>query len=103
MVMGTDLVLGGGYSMAGFAASLVPFFLVSNLLLLNQFPDIEADRAGGRKNFLIVHGIRAGAIIYTLFIAGTYISAIIAVVVQILPPLSLLALLTVLPAVRACI
>ena len=103
MVMGTDAVLGGDYSMAAFAASMVPFFLVSNLLLLNQFPDVEADRTGGRKNVLIVHGIRAGAAIYTLFQAGAYISVIVAVVVRILPPLSLLALLTVPLAVRTSI
>jgi 1,4-dihydroxy-2-naphthoate polyprenyltransferase len=103
MVMGTDAVLGGDYSMAAFAASMVPFFLVSNLLLLNQFPDVEADRTGGRKNVLIVHGIRAGAAIYTLFQAGAYISVIVAVVVRILPPLSLLALLTFPLAVRTSI
>ncbi len=33
IVMGTDVVLGGGYSWAAFVASLVPFFLVNNLLL----------------------------------------------------------------------
>ena len=103
MVMGTDLVLGGGYSLTGFAASMVPFFLVSNLLLLNQFPDLEADRAGGRRHFLIVHGIHAGAIVYTLFSAGAYISVVIAVAVRILPPLCLLALLTTPLAVRASI
>ena len=103
MVMGTDLVLGGGYSLTGFAASMVPFFLVSNLLLLNQFPDLEADRAGGRRHFLIVHGIRAGAAVYTLFSAGAYISVAIAVAVRILPPLCLLALLTTPLAVRASI
>jgi len=103
MVMGTDVVLGGDYSMAGFAASMVPFFLVSNLLLLNQFPDVEADRAGGRKNFLIVHGIRAGAVVYTLFLTATYLSVIVAVAARILPPLTLLALLTVPLAARASI
>jgi len=103
MVIGTDVVLGGGYSTAAFAASMVPFFLVSNLLLLNQFPDVVADRAGGRKNFLIVHGIRFGAVVYTLFLAGTYISVLVAVIARILPPLSLLALLTVPLAVRASI
>jgi 1,4-dihydroxy-2-naphthoate octaprenyltransferase len=94
MVMGTDLVLGGSYSLAGFAASMVPFFLVSNLLLLNQFPDLEADRAGGRAHFIILHGVRAGAIVYTLFSAGAYLSVVLAVAMRILPPLSLLALLT---------
>jgi 1,4-dihydroxy-2-naphthoate polyprenyltransferase len=103
MVMGTDVVLGGDYSMTAFAASMIPFFLVSNLLLLNQFPDVEADRSGGRKNVLVVHGTGTGAVIYTLFLAGTYISVIAAVFLRILPPLSLLALLTVPLAVRASI
>src|SRR4030042_5732906 len=35
MVMGTHFALTGHYSWTAFAASLVPFFLVSNLLLLN--------------------------------------------------------------------
>jgi 1,4-dihydroxy-2-naphthoate octaprenyltransferase len=101
MVMGADFVLGGGYSLAGFAASMAPFFLVSNLLLLNQFPDLEADRAGGRGHFITRHGIHAGAVIYALFSAGAYLSVVIAVAARILPPLSLLALLTTPLAVRA--
>jgi 1,4-dihydroxy-2-naphthoate octaprenyltransferase len=73
---------------------MAPFFLVNNLLLLNQFPDLEADRAGGRRHFITRHGIRAGAVVYTLFSAGAYLSVVIAVAVRVLPPLCLLALLT---------
>lgn len=101
MVMGADFVLGGGYSLAGFAASMTPFFLVSNLLLLNQFPDLEADRAGGRGHLITRYGIHAGAVVYTLFSAAAYLSVVIAVAARILPPLSLLALLTAPLAVRA--
>ncbi len=101
MVMGTDVVLGGDYSMAALAASMVPFFLVSNLLLLNQFPDVDADRTGRRKNILIDRGIRTGAVVYTTFLAGTYVSVALAVFLRILPPLALLALLTVPLAGRA--
>ena len=49
MVLGTHFVLTGSYSWTAFAASLVPGFLVSDLLLLNQFPDVEADKTVGRK------------------------------------------------------
>ena len=100
MVMGTDLVLGGTWSRAGFAASLVPFFLVSNLLLLNQFPDLAADRAAGRRNIVTEHGLRSGAWVYTLFQAGAYLSIALATLLRILPPLSLLVLITVPLAVR---
>ena len=39
MVMGTHFALTGEYPWTAFVASLVPFFLVNDLLLLNQFPD----------------------------------------------------------------
>jgi 1,4-dihydroxy-2-naphthoate octaprenyltransferase len=94
MVMGTDVVLGGGYSWAGFFASLVPFFLVNNLLLLNQFPDVEADRAGGRRHLVITHGLRAGAVVYTVFHAGAYLSLAAGVALGCLPPLVLIGLAT---------
>ena len=55
MVIGTHFVLTGKYSWTAFIASLVPFFLVNNLLLLNQFPDVEADRSIGRKTFSNYH------------------------------------------------
>lgn len=37
-------------------ASFVPYFLVNNLLLLNQFPDVEADKIIGRRTLPIVYG-----------------------------------------------
>jgi 1,4-dihydroxy-2-naphthoate octaprenyltransferase len=92
MVMGTDVVLGGGYSWAGFFASLVPFFLVNNLLLLNQFPDVEADRAGGRRHLVITHGLRAGAVVYAAFHAGAFFSLVAGVALGCLPPLALIGL-----------
>jgi 1,4-dihydroxy-2-naphthoate polyprenyltransferase len=95
MVMGTDVVLGGGYSWTGFFASLVPFFLVSNLLLLNQFPDVEADRGGGRRHLVIAHGLRAGAVVYSAFEAGAFLSVVAGVALGFLPALTLIALATV--------
>jgi 1,4-dihydroxy-2-naphthoate octaprenyltransferase len=94
MVMGTDVLLGGGYSWAGFFASLVPFFLVSNLLLLNQFPDVAADRAGGRRHLVITHGLRAGAAVYAIFHAGAFLSLAAGVALGSLPSLALLGLAT---------
>jgi 1,4-dihydroxy-2-naphthoate octaprenyltransferase len=47
MVMGTHFVLTGQYSWGVFLVSMLPFFLVNDLLLLNQFPDTDADRSVG--------------------------------------------------------
>jgi len=100
-VMGTNFVLTGEYSWTAFMASLVPFFLVNDLLLLNQFPDVEADRAIGRRHFPIVIGREASSYIYTAFLTMTYLSIILGVVLQLLPVASLLGLITIPIAVRA--
>jgi 1,4-dihydroxy-2-naphthoate octaprenyltransferase len=67
MVLGTTLAAGGEITPTAFAASLVPLFLVNNLLLLNQFPDVEADRAVGRKTLPIAIGRRSAIDVYLLF------------------------------------
>ncbi len=95
MVMGTDYVLSGSYSMTAFVASLVPFFLVSDLLLLNQFPDVEADREVGRKHLPIAIGIEPCIKIYIAFLLASYIVVIVGYLSGIFPLYSLLALLTV--------
>ena len=85
MVMGTDFVLTGSYSWTSFLASLVPFFLVSDLLLLNQFPDVEADRGVGRHHFPIVIGRKASVSLYAAFLGGAYATVIIGYVAGKLP------------------
>ena len=101
MVMGTDFVLTGAYSQTAFVASLVPFFLVSNLLLLNQFPDVEADRSIGRKHFPIVIGNYASSFIYGTFLLLAYLSILFGVVLNYLPKVSLIGLFTAVIAVPA--
>ncbi len=95
IVMGTDFVLGDGYSWAGFFVSLVPFFLVNNLLLLNQFPDAGADRAADRRHLVIVCGFRTGAVVYALFNAGAFLSLAAGVCLQLLPFPVLIGLATI--------
>jgi 1,4-dihydroxy-2-naphthoate octaprenyltransferase len=92
MVMGTDFVLSGSYSWASFTASLVPFFLVSNLLLLNQFPDVEADRGVGRHHFPIAIGREASVRLYVALLAGAYAAIILGYIAGSLPLEGLLAL-----------
>ena len=93
MVMGVGYVMSGTYCAAAFAASLVPFFLVCNLLLINQFPDIEPDAGAGRRHLMIAYGKRAGVIVYGAFLAGAYLSVLLAWFAGWFPALSLLALL----------
>jgi 1,4-dihydroxy-2-naphthoate octaprenyltransferase len=77
-VLGAALVQGGGLSTAAVAASVPAFFMTFNLLLLNEFPDEDADREGGRKNLVLLLGRRHAALVYAIaaiatpiFIAGS--------------------------------
>ena len=101
MVMGTHFALTGTYTWTSFVASLIPTFLVSNLLLLNQFPDIDADRSIGRKNFPIVIGAKASSWLFGLLLVLTYITVIIGIILRLLPNFCVLALLTAFWARRA--
>jgi len=95
MVVGAHLALGAPLTWAPVVASFIPFFLVSNLLLLNQFPDIEPDRAVGRNNILTAFGLRRGTIVYGLFLVFCYIAIGTGVATSVLPLLSLIGLATV--------
>jgi len=99
MVMGTDFILTGRYSWIAFVASLLPFFLVNNLLLLNQFPDVEADQSIGRKHLPIVVGRRTSSLIYGAFLLLAYLALLSGAYLHYLPQASLLGLLTLFIAV----
>lgn len=100
MVLSTHFALTGSFSWQALVASLVPFFLVSNLLLLNQFPDVEADRTVGRRHYPILLGRTSSAYIYIAFLIAAYMVVVVGVFFRLLPPFSLLALLTLVFAVQ---
>jgi 1,4-dihydroxy-2-naphthoate octaprenyltransferase len=101
MVMGTYFALTGRYTWPAFVASLVPFFLVSDLLFLNQFPDVEADQSIGRRHYPITLGRQRASYIYTAFLALAYLSIVAGVILSLLPWPALLGLLTIFLAVPA--
>ncbi len=65
--------------------SLVPFCVVNNLLLLNQLPDVEADKKVGRKTFPIRYGVSASLQIYRIFLIAAGISMAYAIFIGIAP------------------
>lgn len=92
MVMGTHYVLTGRYEWLAFWASLVPLFLVSNLLLINQFPDAEADRSIGRRHLPIVIGRKSSSYVYAALALSAFCSVAVTALIGIIPPGALLAL-----------
>ncbi len=55
-VVGVGFVQSGSVEPVVLAASVPCFFLTFNLLLLNEFPDVEADTKGGRTNLVTLLG-----------------------------------------------
>ncbi len=100
IVLSTNFALTGGYSIEALIASLIPFFLVNNLLLLNQFPDVEADRSVGRHNMPITIGRKASGYIYIAFLIATYVVIALSVLLGLLPRFSLIGLLTLVISVQ---
>lgn len=92
VVMGTHFVLTGQYSWNAAAVSLVPFFLANNLLLLNQFPDLKADRQVGRRHLPIAYGVEFATGVYGFMAAAAMLVIVLGVDSGMLPSLCLLAL-----------
>jgi len=94
MVLGTYFTQTGNYTLAAIMASMVPGFLISNLLLLNQFPDIEADMVASRRHLPIAVGRQNSAKVYAGLISATYLWLISLVAFKVLPLTALLGLIT---------
>lgn len=68
--------------------------LTFNLLLLNEFPDVEADRNGGRRNIVISLGGRKAAWLYLAGSIGVYLTTLAGIVLSLYPLPVIIALLT---------
>lgn len=57
LVIGADYVQRGRFSFAPVAAGMSFALLVANLLYINQFPDVKADAAAGKRNWVVRLGV----------------------------------------------
>lgn len=107
--LGTFVVLGTYYAQAGTLTapvvwlSIPPGILTALLLLLNEFPDVEADRSGGRRHLVIILGRRKAAVVYTVALAIAYLILIVGVIAAWFPATVLLALATLPLAMKASV
>ncbi|MBN1138519.1 MAG: prenyltransferase [Anaerolineae bacterium] len=101
MINGTNFALTGGFTWTAFTASMIEFFQGNALLLLNQFPDVEADRAVGRRNLPIVIGRQKSSYVYALFLLAIYLTAAAGMALGTLPWPALLIFVNLPFAIRA--
>ena len=100
-VLGAYFVQATAYTLPAIVASIPSGILVHNLLLLNEFPDTEADRKANRKTLPIIMGKMRAGIVYSTLTVIVYLWIIGGVLVGLMPPFSLIALLTLPLAIKA--
>ena len=100
-VLGAYFVQTGDYTLPTVIASIPSGILVHNLLLLNEFPDVEADRKANRKTLPITMGGKGASIVYSVLTVVVYLWIVGAVVAGQMPIFSLIALLTLPLAIKA--
>lgn len=99
MVVGSYYVLTGEFSLLALAFSMTPFFLVNNLLLLNQIPDLDADKQIGRFNLIMLLGVKSAMRVFVGFTLLAFISLVLVVEYYALPAINYLALSAILLAI----
>jgi len=100
-VLGAYFVQTAAYTLPAVVASIPSGILVHNLLLLNEFPDTEADRKAGRKTLPITMGKARASIFYSVLTLVVYLWIIVAVIAGVMPAFCLIALLTLPLAIKA--
>ena len=101
VVVGTYLAITGDITSTVVLVSVPPGILTSLLLFLNEFPDLEADRSGGRRHLLVLLGRRVSAHVYAAGLTACYLFILAGVFMSRFPSLILITLLTVPLAVKA--
>jgi len=99
-VLGMFFIQTGEYAPAIIAA-IPSGILVHNLLLLNEFPDVEADASANRRTLPIVAGKRKASLFYSAMTVLVYLWIIGGFIAGEMPAFSLLGLLTLPLAVKA--
>ncbi|MFB0559192.1 MAG: prenyltransferase [Dehalococcoidales bacterium] len=100
-ILGVYFVQTTAYTQSAIIAAIPPGILVHNLLLLNEFPDAEADEKAGRKTLPITMGKGRAGMVYSILTVVVYLWIIGAVVAGQMPAFSLIALLTLPFAIKA--
>jgi 1,4-dihydroxy-2-naphthoate octaprenyltransferase len=89
------------YTWHAIIAAVPSGLLVHNLLLLNEFPDVEADSRAGRKTLPITMGKDRASLVYSAATVLVYLWIVAWAAAGVMPLFSLVALLTLPFAVKA--
>jgi len=100
LTLGSLVVLGVYYALTGqltieaILISIPPGILTTLLLFLNEFPDAEADKGGGRHHLIIHLGKKTSAVIYVCSLIVVYLIILMGPIISRIPYSVLISWLT---------
>ena len=101
LTWGAYYVQTGKFSLVGAAVSLPLAFLITAIIWINEFPDLEADLAAGKRHLVARLGLKASRWVYAGLMLAPFVSLFFLMEIFHLPDLIVAALLPLPLAVRA--
>ena len=80
--------------------SLPIAFMVAAILHANNIRDMDADRAVNKRTLAVIFGLRAARIEYRVLVLGAYLAQALVIAAGLLPPATLLSLISLPEALR---
>lgn len=101
ITLGSFLVQTGRLDTVALLVSLVPGFLITAVIWINEFPDYEADKTVGKRNMVVRLGKKKAVLVYPWFFILAYATVIAGVVLRMFPLYTLFSLITLPTAIQA--
>jgi 1,4-dihydroxy-2-naphthoate octaprenyltransferase len=101
ITLGSFLVQTGRVDTVALLAYLVPGFLITAVIWINEFPDYEADKTVGKRNMVVRLGKKKAVLVYPWFFILAYATVIAGVVLRMFPLYTLFSLIMLPIAIQA--
>ncbi len=93
-VLGSYYVQTQRFSWEALLASLPLALLITEVLIINEIPDLHADKAVGKNHLVVRLGKRKSAILYTILLLSTYLIILALVLIRLFPLMTLITFIT---------
>ncbi len=85
LVMGSYYLFAGAFSLNSFLVSLVPGFLIFNVIVCNEIPDAATDVRAGKKNLVSMTGGSGGKFLYASGLVSSIFFLAVCILLGVLP------------------
>ncbi|RZN34674.1 MAG: prenyltransferase [Methanophagales archaeon ANME-1-THS] len=92
--LGSYVVQAQQVSIAALWATLPCGIMLFSMIIINEIPDLAEDKRAGKLTLIARYGTQAGVKLYLVSWAATYLVILVGALIGVLPPLTLIALLS---------